>query len=177
MIPGEGEKLSSGFSAYRRTSIACPQKFCRLSAGVIGRPAAIEALLEALADPEPTARWHVAMAALEAIGEPAVGSLVEMLQSEDVYARRSVAQALGWIGSPSAAAALEDALADADAGVQSQAAWALGEIGDPVVANQWLATWTTILDRLQPLRWLVLALSLAAAGWLAAGNRHSLATR
>jgi HEAT repeat protein/photosystem II stability/assembly factor-like uncharacterized protein len=143
----------------------------------IGSPAAIEALLVALADSEPTARWHVAMAALEAIGEPAVGSLLETLSSEDVYARRSAAQALGWIGSPSAAAALEDALADADAGVQSQAAWALSEIGDPAAENQWPARWATILDRLQPLRWMVLALSLAAAGWLAASNRHSLATR
>ena len=142
----------------------------------IGRPAAIVALLVALADPEPTARWHVAMGALEAIGEPAVGSLAEMLKSEDVHARRSAAQALGYIGSPSAVTALEDALADTDAGVQSQAAWALSEIGDPAAENQWPATWATILDRLQPLRWLVLALSLGAAGWVAAGNRHSLTT-
>jgi HEAT repeat protein len=142
----------------------------------IGSPAAIEALLVALADPEPTARWHMAMAGLEKIGEPAVGPLVEMLKGEDVHARRSAAQALGWIGSPSAAAALEDARTDTDEVVRDQAAWALSEIVDPAAANQLPVTWATILDHLQPLRWLVLALSLAAAGWLAVGNGHSLAT-
>jgi HEAT repeat protein len=142
----------------------------------IGSPAAIEALLVALADPEPTARWHMAMAALEKIGEPAVGPLVEMLKGEDAYARRSAAQALGWIGSHSATAGLKEALGDADAGVRSQAAWALIEIVDPAVENRWPATWATILDQLQLLRWLVLALSLGTAGWLAVGNRHSMAT-
>jgi HEAT repeat protein len=142
----------------------------------IGSPAAMEALLAALADPEPTARWHVAMAALEAIGEPAVSSLVEMLKAEDEYARRNAAQALGWIGSTSAAAALEDALADADAGVQSQAAWALRQIGGPAAENQSLARWATILEQLQPLRWMVLVVSLAAAGWLITRNGHTLAT-
>jgi HEAT repeat protein len=136
--------------------------------GRIGSPAALDALLVALTDPEPTARWHVAMASLEKVGEPAVGPLVEMLKGEDVYARRSAAQALGWIGSSSAAAALEDALADTDAGVQCQAAWALSEIGYPAALNQRPATRATILKRLQPLRWVVLVLSLAAAVWLAA---------
>ncbi len=67
--------------------------------GRIGGPAATEALLAALADPVPTGRWHVAMAALEGMGEPAVAPLVAMLDSQDAHARRNAAQALGWIGS------------------------------------------------------------------------------
>jgi len=112
--------------------------------GRIGGPAAIEALLTALADPQPTARWHVAIAVLEGadgpavgpavepMGEPAVAALVVMLGSEDAHARRNAAQALGWIGSSSASEALVQTLKkDGDATVRSQAAWALGEIADP----------------------------------------------
>ena len=100
--------------------------------GRIGGPAATDALLTALADPQPTARWHVAMAALERMGEPAVAPLVAMLDSQDARARRNAAQALGWIGSSSATEALVHALKrDGDGAVRAQAAWALGEIGDP----------------------------------------------
>ncbi len=97
----------------------------------IGSPAAIDALLTALADPTPTARWHVALAGLESLGEPAVPQLVEMLNSKDAVARRNAAQALGWVGSPAATRALVEALRDRDTGVRERAAWALGEIGDP----------------------------------------------
>jgi HEAT repeat protein len=100
--------------------------------GRIGGPAATDALLTALADPQPTARWHVAMAALEGMGEPAVAPLVTMLDSQDAHARGNAAQALGWIGSSSATGALVHALKkDGDTTVRGQAAWALGEIGDP----------------------------------------------
>lgn len=100
--------------------------------GRIGGPAATDALLIALADQRPTARWHVAMAALEGMGEPAVAPLVAMLDSQDAHARRNAAQALGWIGSSSATEALVRALEkDRDVTVRGQAAWALGEIGDP----------------------------------------------
>jgi HEAT repeat protein len=100
--------------------------------GRIGGPVATDALLTALADPQPTARWHVAMAALERMGEPAVEPLVTMLDSQDAHDRRTAAQALGWIGLPSATEALVHALRDdGDAAVRGQAAWALGEIGDP----------------------------------------------
>jgi HEAT repeat protein/photosystem II stability/assembly factor-like uncharacterized protein len=100
--------------------------------GRIGGPAATEALLTALADPQPTARWHVAMAALEGMGEPAVAPLVAMLDSQDPHARRNAAQGLGWVGSSSATEALVHAVKkDGDATVRGQAAWALGEIGDP----------------------------------------------
>jgi HEAT repeat protein len=99
--------------------------------GRIGSPAAIEGLLTALAGPDGTPRWHAALAALEAMGEPAVGPLAEMLSSQDLYARRNAAEALGWIGSPSATAALARILDDASPLVREQAAWALGEIGDP----------------------------------------------
>jgi HEAT repeat protein/photosystem II stability/assembly factor-like uncharacterized protein len=173
--------------------------------GRIGGPAATDALLTALADPVPTARWHVAMAGLETMGEPAVGPLVTMLDSQDGYARRNAAQALGWIGSPSATAALVEALEkDRDATVRNQAAWALGEIGDPAArraleraqmrdpaaevqtaagwalsrvpeqseaAPGWAVRWAPALNQLQPLRWLVLALSLAGAAWLMMGTR------
>jgi HEAT repeat protein len=100
--------------------------------GHIGSPPAVEALLVALADPVPTARWHVAMAALERMGEPAVEPLVAMLNGEDTIARHNAAQALGWVGSQSATKALVGTLeTDSDAAVRGQAAWALGEIADP----------------------------------------------
>jgi HEAT repeat protein len=104
--------------------------------GRIGGQAATEALLVALADAQPTARWHVAMVALETMGEPAVGPLVAMLDSQDAYARRNAARALGWIGSQSATKALGRALQeDPNATVRAQAAWALGEIGDPAAGK------------------------------------------
>jgi HEAT repeat protein len=67
----------------------------------IGKPAAIDALLPALADPVPTGRWHAAMAALEAVGEPAAGSLVEMLNS-DAETRRNneIFDMFGALGHP-----------------------------------------------------------------------------
>jgi HEAT repeat protein len=179
--------------------------------GRIGGPAAIDALLAALADPLPTARWHVAMAAVEGMGEPAVAPLVEMLGSQDSHARRNAAQALGWSGSSSAVKALLQALKeDDDAGVRGQAAWALGEIGesagktlapaarrtleraqqrDPAAevqaaagwalsrvpeqsaaASGWATRWGPALSSLQPMRWLVLGLSLAGAAWLVMGT-------
>jgi HEAT repeat protein len=179
--------------------------------GCIGGPAATNALLTALADPQPTARWHVAIAALEDMGEPAVAPLVAMLDSQDAQDRRNAAQALGWIGSPSATEALVDVLKqDSDPSVRGQAAWALGEIGDstgmplapaarrvleraqlrdPAVevqtaaqwalsrvpaqsetASGWAARLAPALNALQPVRWLVLALSLAGAAWLMMGT-------
>jgi HEAT repeat protein len=177
--------------------------------GRIGGPAATDALLTALADPVPTAHWHVAMAALETMGEPAVRPLVTMLDSQDTHARRNAAQALGWIGSPSATAALVEALEnDRDAAVRSQAAWALGELGDPAArraleqaqlrdsavgvqmaaewalsrvpaqseaVSSWVARWAPTFSRLQPVRWLVLALSLAGAAWLMMGTKPLVA--
>ena len=168
--------------------------------GHIAGPAATDALLAALADPQPTARWHVAMAALEEMGEPAVAPLVVMLDSQDALARRNAAQALGWIGSSSATDALARALKkDRDVMVRGQAAWALGEIGDPAArktleraqlrdpdvevqtaaewalsrvparaeaATGWATRWAPTLSQLQPVRWLVLGLSLIGGAWL-----------
>jgi HEAT repeat protein len=177
--------------------------------GRIGGPAATDALLAALADPLPTARWHVAMAAVERMGDPAVGPLTTMLDSQDAHARRGAAEALGWIGSPSATEALVHVLRkDGDATVRARVAWALGEIGDPAArkallraqssdpaakvrtaaewalvqvpaqsetASRWATHWVPSLARLQPVRWLVLALSLIGAGWLAI-DKQSLVT-
>jgi HEAT repeat protein len=172
--------------------------------GRIGGPMATDALLTALADPQPTARWHVAMAALEGMGEPAVAPLVAMLKGQDAHARQNAAQALGWIGSPSATKALMVALnKDGDAAVRGQAAWALGEIGDPAArraleraqlgdpavevqtavgwalsrvparteaAANWATRWAPALNQLQPVRWLVLGLSLIGGAWLMMGS-------
>jgi HEAT repeat protein len=177
--------------------------------GRIGGPVALDALLTALADPQPTARWHVSMAALERMGEPAVAPLVAMLDSQDSRARRNAAQALGWIGSPSATEALLRVLKkDGDATVRGQVAWALGEIGDPAArrtleraqlrdpavevhtaaewalsrvpvqseaAAGWTTRWAPVLNQLQPMRWLVLALSLVGAAWLMMGTRSRTA--
>jgi HEAT repeat protein len=177
--------------------------------GRIGGPEATETLLAALADSQTTARWHVAMAALEKMGEPAVAPLVAMLNSQGAYARRNAAQALGWIGSTSATDPLMRALKkDGEATVRAQAAWALGEIGDPaarrgleraqrhdpaqevqmeagraltylspqaqVLAGR-AARWASLLDQLQPVRWLVLVLSLVGAAWLALGTQSLVA--
>jgi HEAT repeat protein len=177
--------------------------------GRIGGPEATETLLAALADSQTTARWHVALAALEKMGEPAVAPLVAMLNSHDAYARRNAAQALGWIGSTSATDPLMRALKkDGEATVRAQAAWALGEIGDPaarrgleraqrhdpaqevqieagralaylspqaqVLAGR-AARWASLLDQLQPVRWLVLVLSLVGAAWLALGTQSLVA--
>jgi len=173
--------------------------------GRIGGPAASEALLVALADPEPTPRWHAAMATLEKMGEPAVAPLLAMLDSQDLHARRNAAQALGWIGSSSATGALVEALReDQEPAVRGQAAWALGEIGDPaarraleraqlrdpavevqttaewaltrvpvqtMATTGWATRWAPTFSRLQPVRWLVLALSLAGAAWLMMDTR------
>jgi HEAT repeat protein len=173
--------------------------------GRIGGPAATDALLTALADPQPTARWHVAMAALEGMGQPAVEPLVSMLEGQDALARRNAAQALGWIGSSSATDALARALEnDREATVRGQAAWALGEIGDPAArraleraqlrdpavevqtaaewalsrvpvesaaALSWATRWALALNRLEPVRWLVLGLSLIGGAWLMMGKR------
>ena len=38
-------------------------------------------------------------------------------------------------------------------------------------ASGWISSMAPALNRLQPLRWLVLAISLAGAAWLAAGQR------
>ena len=174
--------------------------------GNIGGAAATEALLTALADSQPTARWHVAMAALEQMGEPAVAPLLAMLDSEDASARRNAAQALGWIGSSLATEELVRALKkDGDDTVRAQAAWALGEIGDPAARRAlaraqlhdsavevqtaaewalsrvpvdtatvpgWSTRWAPALDRLEPMRWLVLALSLVGGAWLMMSTRN-----
>jgi HEAT repeat protein len=171
--------------------------------GRIGGPMATDALLTALADPQPTARWHVSMAAVEEMGEPAVASLVAMVDSQDAYARRSAAQALGWIGSSSATEALQRVLReDSEATVRGQAAWALGEIGDPaarraleraqlrdpavevqtaadwalsqvpvqpMASTGWAIRWAPTFNQLQPVRWLVLGLSLIGGAWLMLG--------
>lgn len=173
--------------------------------GRIGSPQAVDALLPALSDPAPTARWHVAMAALEEMGEPAVSPLIAMLDSPDAYARQSAAQALGWIGSPQATGSLVQALTkDRDPATRVEAAWALGEIGDaaarpaleraqlrdpvalvqaaagralattpqqPASARGWPESWAPVLNQWQPVRWLILGLSLAGAAWLAIGQR------
>ena len=117
-----GAMLREGDSA--EISVAAKQLGC------IGSPAAIDALLVPLADRALSSRRHAAMAALEAMGEPAVGPLVALLESEDATVRRNAAEMLGWIGSPSATPALQALLDDESATVRSQAAWALGEIAD-----------------------------------------------
>ena len=111
--------------------------------GRIGGTEATDALLAALADAQPTGRWHAAMGALERIGEPAVAPLVAMLGSEDADSRRNAAQALGWIRSSSATEALVYALKNDDQGtVRGQAAWALGEIGDPAARRALERAWS-----------------------------------
>ena len=183
--------------------------------GQIGSPAAIDALLVPWEDLTLTARRHAALAALEALGEPAVEPLVQQLKSPSGHIRRNAAEALGWIAAPSASEALLWAVRrDDNADVRAQAAWALGQIDDLAaqatlarvaaddpamrvrsaaeqaltqlteqpgsqqshsagwLASRWLTSLAPALSRLQPLRWLLLAFSLAAAAWLATGRGH-----
>ncbi|MGD2205656.1 MAG: hypothetical protein PVH17_02650, partial [Anaerolineae bacterium] len=56
--------------------------------------------------------------------------------------------------------------------VQTAAEWALSRVPVPSeVAPGWAARWAPMFSRLQPVRWLVLTLSLAGAVWLAMGTK------
>jgi HEAT repeat protein/protein-S-isoprenylcysteine O-methyltransferase Ste14 len=86
--------------------------------------------------------WHARaplVAALEAEGEPALGSLLDLLGDPDPELRQIAARGLGRIGSERAVDPLLDSLADDDENVRHWSISALGEIGDPRAVETLLA--------------------------------------
>jgi HEAT repeat protein len=134
---------------------------------------AVGPLTGMLSSKEADARRNAATA-LGWIGSPsATAALVDMLEDENAAVREQAAWALGEIGDPAGRAALEHAQArDASPVVQLAATAALSRVeGRPVVRAGWPATWAPALHRLQPLRWSILALTLAGAAWLVLGHK------
>jgi HEAT repeat protein len=154
------------------------QRHAALSAlETIGEPA-VDRLIPMLGSPSGHIRRNAAEA-LGWVGSPvATDALVDVLGDDrDAAVRAQAAWALGQIAAPAARAALERAeLRDPVAAVRSQASVALARIPENAAAAAALpARWAPTLSRLEPLRWLLLSLSLAGAIWLAAGPQRLLA--
>ncbi len=99
--------------------------------GDLGDPAALDALLAALAGPdEEGVRWRAAEG-LARIGEPAVAGLAALAEDGDPDVRWKAIVALGDIGDPRAGPALRDRLADPDRFVRGRAVSALARLGEP----------------------------------------------
>jgi HEAT repeat protein len=97
----------------------------------IGDPAALDALLRALAGPdEEGVRWRAAEG-LSRLGEPAVAGLAALAGDSDPDVRWKAIVALGEIGDPRAGPALRDRLADPDRFVRGRAVSALARLGGP----------------------------------------------
>ena len=97
--------------------------------GDLGDPAALDALLAALAGPdEEGVRWRAAEG-LARLGEPAVAGLAALAEDSDPDVRWKAIVALGEIGDPRAAPALRDRLADPDRFVRGRAVSALARCG------------------------------------------------
>lgn len=142
----------------------------------LGEPA-VEPLAQRLDSPSSHVRRNAAEA-LGWIGAPATAEpLLHALQTDrDAEVRAQAAWALGQVGDPAAEAALASAAADDPAvRVRSHAGEALGQLAERAGGRQgqtagWPANWAPALSRVQPLRWLLLGLSLAGAAWLALGQ-------
>jgi HEAT repeat protein len=101
--------------------------------GIIGDPAAVQPLIEALTgDPYSGVRWK-ASEALARIGKPAVEPLIAALRNPDADVRWKAAIALGDIGDERAVVPLIELLRDEDRFVKSRAAYALSSVGRPAV--------------------------------------------
>jgi HEAT repeat protein/photosystem II stability/assembly factor-like uncharacterized protein len=137
----------------------------------IGEPA-VGTLTPLLASSDPYARSNAAQA-LGWIGSPsATDALVQALGDKSSLVRSEAAWALGEVGDPAARAALERIQQrDPSAVVQAVAGRSLTAIEQqPDRTSGWLASLAPALNRLQALRWLILAVSLAGAAWLAMTN-------
>jgi HEAT repeat protein len=190
LLNGEGLEIAAAGRALGR--IGSPAAIDALLAALAdpaptGRQHAALAALESLGEPAVAPlvalleggsvddRQNAAQA-LGWIGSPAATeALARTLRNDrDPVVRQEAAWALGEIGDPAGRAALVRAQArDTDAAVQAAAAWSLARIpAETAAASPWFADWAPVLNRLQPLRWLVLGLSLAGAAWLAMGERR-----
>jgi HEAT repeat protein len=115
--------------------------------------------------------------ALGYIASPAASEALAdtLLQDADEAVRAEAARALGQIGGPVARGALGRAAErDASPLVQVAAEAAMDRAGHNSAATApWLARLAGTLDALQPVRWLVLGMSLGAAAWLLLGRERS----
>jgi HEAT repeat protein len=98
--------------------------------------------------------------------------MVALKKDGDATVRGQAAWALGEIGDPAARRALERAqLRDPAVEVQTAAERALPRVPARTEAVPgWATRWAPALNQLQPVRWLVLSLSLAGAAWLMMGK-------
>jgi HEAT repeat protein len=125
--------------------------------------------LSAMLDSQDAYARRNAAQALGWIGSTsATPALVDVLGDKSSAVRRQAAWALGEIGDPSARTALARVQRrDESPVVQAEAGLALARLAEaPAVASHRPAALTSALGRLEPLRWLVLGLSLAGAAWL-----------
>ena len=90
----------------------------------------VEPLLNALHQPQWTARRNAAWALGALDDSRAVAALIAALDDREPDVRAQAAWALGAIGDRTAVERLNAALKDVDARVRKQAAWALGALGD-----------------------------------------------
>jgi HEAT repeat protein/photosystem II stability/assembly factor-like uncharacterized protein len=141
----------------------------------MGEPA-VGPLVGMLGSERVSARRNAAEA-LGWLGSPsATTALVEALKDKSSLVREQVAWALGEIGDPYARAALMRAQSgDPSALVRDMAGASLTRIeAKPLTVTRWPVTWAPALQRLQAIRWSILALSLAGAIWLMVGPRTLL---
>lgn len=131
--------------------------------------AAVAPLLKMMDDSRDAQARENAAEALGWIGSAqATPALTTALGDENEAVRQRAAWALGEIGDPAARAALERAAArDDSAAVQSAAQAALARLAEqPARTSAQPLSLATALNRLQPVRWLLLAGTWAAAAWL-----------
>lgn len=192
LLNGEGLALTTAAQALAR--IGSPAAIEALSAALIdpeftprwhvamaglesAGESAVVSLIPLLRSEDGYVRRNAAQA-LGWIGSPAAtNALVRTLRTDgEATVREQAAWALGQIGDPRARAALARAQTrDADPEVRLVAGRALARLrSEPVTVARWPATWAPTLNQLQAMRWLVLALSLLGAAWLAGGQRQLL---
>jgi HEAT repeat protein len=139
----------------------------------IGEPA-VAPLLAMLDSGDTSARRNAAQALGWIGSSSATEKLVRALKKDgDDTVRAQAAWALGEIGDPAARKALERAqLHDSAIEVQTAAEWALSWVPVETAADSgWATRWAPGLERLAPMRWLVLAVSLVGGAWLMMSTR------
>ncbi|MGD8376484.1 MAG: HEAT repeat domain-containing protein [Acidobacteriota bacterium] len=107
------------------------RRYLALALGQVADPSTLDALLEALDDPDPQTRIYT-LWAIGAVGDPrAVPALIPVLADPDPGVRKTAAFALGSLRDAAAAPSLAGLLDDPVVDVRWNAALALAQIGDP----------------------------------------------